>query len=241
MSAENFLGCAGRPAVVSPQVVGPRPQDSAGAELRSGQASVPPRAAVVRATPRGTRRQPPSQVNGRPAGRKWTSPLARTRGGTRARVVFIEEPRRRTWSSMCVLCKKSDGRLNQLTRDTLRFRPASMQMRRRRDQWRAQGRAQRARSRFPLCDSGGRPGGGGGSATGTCGFGRLRRRPGAPSDGPREGPRRGRTRWSGEWRGAGRWREPGQPRAAYVTGGSDSWSWGPAPEVANRENGCNSA
>lgn len=59
---------------------------------------------------------------------------------------------------MCVLCKGSDGRLNQLTRITLRFRPASMQMRRHRNQWCAPGRAQRARSRFPLCDSGGRPG-----------------------------------------------------------------------------------
>lgn len=151
---------------------------------------------------------------------------------------FIEEPGRRTWSSMCGLCKGSDGRLNQLTRTALRFRPAGMQMRRHRNQWCAQGRAQRARSRFPLCDSRGRPGGGG-RATGTSGSGRLRRRPGAPSDGPGEERTRGRTWRSGEWRGAGRWREPGRP--AYVTCGSDSWSWGPAPEVGGRDDGCNSA
>lgn len=192
---------------------------------------MPPAPAVVRATPRRTSRQPTRQVNGRPAGRKWTSPLARMRRGARAGRVFIEEPGRRTWSSMCVLCKGSDGRLNQLTRITLRFRPASMQMRRHCNQWCAPGRAQRARSRFPLCDSGGRPGGGG-RAAGTSGSGRLRRRPGAPSDGPGEERTRGRTWRSGEWRGAGRWREPGRPRAAYVTCGSDSWSWGPAPEVA---------
>lgn len=155
-------------------------------------------------------------------------PTRQDAGGARALRVFIEEPGRRTWSSMCVLCKESDGRLNQSTRGALRFRPASMQMRRRRDQWRAQGRAQRARSRFPLCDSGGRPGGGGGggSATRTSGSGRLRRRPGAPRDGPREGRTRGRTRRSGEWRGAGRWREPGRPRVAYVTGGWDSLKLG---------------
>lgn len=204
-----------------------------------------PRAAVVRATPGCTSRPPPCQVNGSPAGRKWTSLLARAQGGARARNLFIEEPGRRTWSSMCVLCKESDGRLHQSMRGTLRFRPTSMQMRRRRDQWRAEGRAQRARSRFPLCDSGGRRGGSG--ATVTSGSGRLRRRPSAPSDGSSKGPTRGWTLRSGEWRGAGRrrgagrWRGPGPPWSAYVTRGSNSWSWGPEPGVADCANGCNTA
>lgn len=159
-------------------------------------------------------------------------------GGARPRSVFIEEPGRRTWSSMCVLCKESDGRLLQSTRGTVRSRPASMQMRWRRDQWRAQRRAQRARSRFPLCDSGGRRGGG---ATGTRGSRRRRRRPSAPSDGPSEGTTRGWTRRSGEWRGAGRRRGPGQPWSAYVTRRAASWSWGPAPGVADCANGRSSA
>lgn len=169
---------------------------------------------MVRATPGCTSGPPPCQVNGSPAGRKWTSLLARAQGGARVRNVFIEEPGRRTWSSMCVLCKESDGRLYQSMRGTLRFRPTSMQMMRRRDQWRAEGRAQRARSRFPLCDSGGRRGGSG--ATVTSGSGRLRRRPSAPSDGSSKGPTRGWTLRSGEWRGAGRrlgagrWRGPAE-------------------------------
>ncbi|KAM7339708.1 hypothetical protein ACRRTK_000323 [Alexandromys fortis] len=92
---------------------------------------------------------------------------------------FIEEPGRRTWSSMCILCKGSDGRLNQLTRTVLRFRPAGMQMRRHRNQWCAQGRAQRARSRFPLCDSRGDPAAAaarqGQAAPGGCGAGLAHR------------------------------------------------------------------
>lgn len=189
-----------------------------------------PYAIVVRATPRGASRLPPCQVNGSPAGRKWTNLLARAPGGARARSFFIEEPGRRTWSSMCVLCKESDGRLHQLSHWTVRLRPTTMQMSRPRDQWLTQGRAQGARSRFPLCDSGGRRGSGG--APGTSGSGRLRRRPSAPSDGPSKRQSRGQTRWSGEWRGGGRWRGPGRSWLAYVTGGSDSWSWGPAPGVA---------
>lgn len=120
-----------------------------------------------------------------------------------------------------------------------------MQMRRLRDQWRAQRRAQSARSRFPLCDSGGRRGCSG--ATGTSGSGRLRRRPSAPSDGPSKGQTRGWTRRSGEWRGpgrwrgTGRWRGPGRPWSSYVTGGSENWSWGPEPGVADCADGCISA
>lgn len=165
MSGTELSPSFGLPRLVtSPQVVGrwpgtPPAVSCAAAKNRS------PHAVVVRATLGRTSGPPPCQVNGSPAGRKWTSLLARARGGARARSIFIEEPGRRTWSSMCVLCKESDGRLHQLTRGTLRFRPSGMQMRRRPHQWRAQGRAQRARSRFPLCDSGGRRGGSG--ATGT--------------------------------------------------------------------------
>lgn len=172
-------------------------------------------------------------------------PTRQGAGGAIAHSIFIEEPGRRTWSSMCVLCKESDGRLHQLTLGTLRSRPASMQMRNLLDQWRAQGRAQSARSRFPLCDSGGRHGCSG--ATGTSGSGRLRRRPSAPSDGPSKGQTRGWTWRSGEWRGAGRWRGtgrwrgPGLPWYSYVTGGSENWSWGPEPGVADCANGCISA
>lgn len=117
-----------------------------------------PRPAVVRATPRSPGPRMPFVLNGRRRGRKWKGPLQRTRrGGPRVRRVFIEEQNRGTWSSMCVLCKESDGHRGQWTHGTRRPRPPSMQMKRHRGQWRAPGAGSggghRERSRFPLCDS----------------------------------------------------------------------------------------
>lgn len=113
-----------------------------------------PRPAVVRSTPRSPGPRMPFVLNGRRRGRKWKGPLQRTRrGGPRVRRVFIEEQNQGTWSSMCVLCKESDGRRGQWTHGACMPRPPGMQMRRHRGQWRSAGGGRGQRSRFPLCDS----------------------------------------------------------------------------------------